>query len=260
MDTGLADRAVLVTGASGGIGQAIARALAGEGCRVGAHYHSNRDGVMGLVSELGDLVVPLQADLRSEDQTDAMFAQAADALGPLTGCVANAAARFDDAAPLHEMSLAQWEETMRADLTSVFLTARGFLRAVASSEQEEASLVLIGSTAAVFGEAGFTDYAAAKAALAYGMTRSLKNEIVHLAPRGRVNCVCPGWTRTPMAREAVNNPAILEKVCKTIPMQKIATSEDIASSVVWLLSDRLAGHVSGEVVTVAGGMEGRVLW
>lgn len=259
MDTGLHDAAVLVTGASGGIGQAICRALVGEGARVGAHYHTNRDGVMGLVSELGERVVPLGADLRDEDQTDAMFRRAGETLGPLDGCVANAAARVDAPAPLHEMSLAQWEQTARADLTSVFLTCRGFLRALAGAEREAASLVLIGSTAAVFGEAGYTDYAACKAALTYGMTRSLKNEIVHLAARGRVNCVCPGWTRTPMAREATSDPEILQRVCATIPMKKIATPEDVAAAVVYLLSDRLAGHVSGEIITVAGGMEGRVL-
>jgi 3-oxoacyl-[acyl-carrier protein] reductase len=259
MDSGLAGRAVLVTGASGGIGQAICRLLAGEGARIGAHYHTNRDGVMALSSEFGEAIVPLQADLRDEGQADAMFARAADALGEISGCVANAASRFDSPCPLHEMSLARWRGTMDAALASVFLTARGFLHHLAAVPRDEASLVLIGSTAAVFGEADYTDYASAKAALAYGMTRSLKNEIVRLAPRGRVNCVCPGWTRTPMAREATSDPAVLERVCATIPMNKIATPEDVAGAVVYLVSDRLAGHVSGEVVTVAGGMEGRRL-
>jgi 3-oxoacyl-[acyl-carrier protein] reductase len=121
------------------------------------------------------------------------------------------------------------------------------------------SLVLVGSTAALFGEAGHADYAAAKAAIAYGFVRSLKNEIVRIAPRGRVNAVCPGWTATPMARRALEEPGALERITRTIPLRKVGTPEDTAAQVVVLASDALSGHVSGQVVYVAGGMEGRVL-
>ncbi len=95
---------------------------------------------------------------------------------------------------------------MDTDLTGAFLTTRGFLRHLADSPREEASIVFVASTAALFGEENHTDYSAAKAAMAYGMTRSLKNEIVRLAPRGRVNCVCPGWVMTPMAAAVDGRP------------------------------------------------------
>jgi 3-oxoacyl-[acyl-carrier protein] reductase len=259
MNTGLQGVGVVVTGASGGIGQAIARAFAGEGARVALHYHRNREAAEALARELGDGCVALGADLRDEAQTEALFTQAAQRVGRIDALVANAGMRYRDARPLHEMELGQWRATIEGDLTSVFLTCRAFMRGLAQTPRDAASIVLIGSTAAVFGEAGYTDYASAKAGMTYGMTRSLKNEIVHLAPRGRVNCVCPGWTRTPMAREATSDPATLARVQATIPLNKIATPEDVASAVVYLSSDTLAGHVSGLVLPVAGGMEGRVL-
>jgi 3-oxoacyl-[acyl-carrier protein] reductase len=119
--------------------------------------------------------------------------------------------------------------------------------------------VLVGSTAGIFGEAGHADYAAAKSAVAYGLVLSMKNEIVRIAPAGRVNCVCPGWTKTPMARPEVDDPAVIDRVTRTMALRKIATPEDIARQVVVLSSDELSGHVSGQIVVVAGGMEGRTV-
>ena len=116
------------------------------------------------------------------------------------------------------------------------------------------ALVLIGSTAGRFGEAGHADYAAAKAAIGQGLLLSLKNE---LAP-ARVNVVAPGWTVSPMT-EASLTDELVAKVTATMPLDKVARTEDIARAVAFLLSDRAAGHITGEVVTVAGGMEGRLL-
>ena len=121
----------------------------------------------------------------------------------------------------------------------------------------EASVV--GSTAGEFGEAWYSDYSTSKAGLT-GLLLSLKNEIVHLAPRGRVNLVNPGWTLTPMAEGRLENKESVAHILQTIPLRKVATPEDIASTMVYLLSDKLAGHVSGQTITVAGGMEGRVLF
>jgi len=157
------------------------------------------------------------------------------------------------------MSLDQWRETIDADLTSVFFTCRAFLRHLAQEPRESAALVLVGSTAALFGEEGHADYSAAKAALTYGLTLSLKNEIVRLAPRGRVNCVCPGWTRTAMAEYAMSDPKAVRRAQSTMALRKVATPQDVASAIVFLASDRLAGHLSGTILPVAGGMEGRLL-
>src|SRR5262249_59591029 len=102
--------------------------------------------------------------------------------------------------PRHQMTLKQWNDTVAVNLTSVFLCAREFFRGIARHRLADPAVVLMGSTAGVFGEAGHADYAAAKAGLTYGLARSLKNEICRLAPRGRVNVVCPGWTLTPLTQ------------------------------------------------------------
>ena len=88
---------------------------------------------------------------------------------------------------------------------------------------------------------------------------SLKNEIVRIAPAGRVNCVCPGWTKTPMARPEVDDPEVIDRVTRTMALRKIALPEDVARQVVVLSSDELSGQVTGQIVVVAGGMEGRTL-
>jgi NAD(P)-dependent dehydrogenase (short-subunit alcohol dehydrogenase family) len=119
--------------------------------------------------------------------------------------------------------------------------------------------VLIGSTAAKFGEEGHADYAASKAGLVYGLTRTLKNEIVRLVPAGRVNCVCPGWTLTRMTEDALRSHDNVVPAMQTRAITRVARPEEIASAVVFLSSPTLAGHITGEVITISGGMEGRLL-
>lgn len=259
MESGLEGATVLVTGASGGIGQATARAFAAEGARVGLHCFSRCDAAERLQAELATECLVVQSDLRDETSVEAMFRTLIDRYGRLDALVANAGIWVADSVPLYAMSLDQWRSTIDTDLTSVFLTCRGFLRHLAEVRRDWASIVLIGSTAAVFGEENHADYAAAKAGVAYGLTRSLKNEIVRLAPLGRVNCVCPGWTQTPMARRFGSDPEAMRRATSTMALRKVATPQDVAHAVVYLTSPRLAGHVSGAILTVAGGMEGRLL-
>jgi 3-oxoacyl-[acyl-carrier protein] reductase len=255
MDTGLADRHVLVTGASGGIGAACARAFAAEGARVFVHYHLGRERAEAVAAELGGAPIGA-ADLTREDEVDRLFDEARGALGPVDVCAAVAGVWPQEDEPVWKLPLERWESTLRANLTATFLTARAFLGEV--ERTGHGSLVLVGSTAGLFGEAGHADYAAAKSAIAHGLTLSLKNEIVRIASRARVNCVCPGWTESPMTRGHVD-PERVERISRTMALRKVARPEDVARQVVILASDELSGHVTGQIVTVAGGMEGRVI-
>jgi len=255
MDTGLTGKGVVVTGASGGIGAACARLFAAEGANVLVHYHRGEERAAAVAATIGGAPIA-QADLTVEADVDRLFATAREALGSVDICAAVAGVWPSDAVPVWELSLERWEETIRQNLTATFLTARGFLREVARTGH--GSLVLVGSTAGRFGEAGHADYAAAKAALQSGLLLSLKNEVTRVAPRARVNAVAPGWTVSPMTRGLVDDEAV-RRISRTMALRKVAQPDDVAAQVVVLASDVLSGHVSGQVVTVAGGMEGRVV-
>lgn len=265
MNADLDGKVVVITGASGGIGTAIAHAFAAENARCVLHYHRGRDRAEALAASLppGAALV-LGGDLGREAEVERVFQSAARHFGRVDVLVANAGSWETRDVPLEAMELDQWESTLRTVLTSSFLCLRAFFRLV--KQQRRGSAVLIGSTAGVFGEAGHADYAAAKAAMAYGLTRTLKNELARLAPRtgdyggGRVNCVCPGWTVVPRNASKLGDPAVVRRVTATMALPKIGRPDDIANAVVFLASDRLAGHVTGQTMVVAGGMEGRWLW
>ena len=249
METGLAGQRILVTGGSGGIGAACARAFAAEGCRVVVHYHRGRDRAEAVAAELPDATVA-GADLTDEAQVEALF----DQVAPLDVCAAVAGVWPSEDVPVWELPLERWRATIDANLTATFLTARGFLRRL----RGDGSLVLVGSTAGLFGEAGHADYAAAKSAVLHGLLLSLKNEVVRIAPRARVNAVAPGWTESPMTRGLVDEERV-RAISRTMALRKVASPEDVAAQVVALASPVVSGHVTGQIVTVAGGMEGRVV-
>ena len=249
METGLSGKSVLVTGASGGIGSACARAFAAEGCRVVVHFHRGRDRAETVAAELPDATVA-GADLTDEAQVEALFEQA----GPLDCCAAVAGIWPSEDVPVWDIPLERWRATIDANLTATFLTARGFLRRL----RGDGSLVLVGSTAGLFGEAGHADYAAAKSAILHGLLLSLKNEVVQIAPGARVNAVAPGWTESPMTRGLVDEERV-RAISQTMALRKVAQPEDVAAQVVALASPVISAHVTGQIVTVAGGMEGRVV-
>jgi 3-oxoacyl-[acyl-carrier protein] reductase len=246
METGFRAKRVLVTGGSGGIGAACVRSFAAEGAEVVVHYHRGRE----RAEAAGGHVV-VGADLTDEAQVARMF----DEAGPLDVCAAVAGVWPQEDVPVSELPLERWRATLDANLTATFLTARGFL---AQLGDREGALVLVGSTAGSFGEAGHADYAAAKSALMSGLLLSLKNEVVRRNPRTRVNAVAPGWTESPMTRGFVDAEQV-RRASRTMALRKVARPEDVAAAVVALASPAVSGHVTGEVVTVAGGMEGRTV-
>ena len=255
MDAGLSGKAVVITGASGGIGSACARAFAAEGARVALHYHRGRDRAEAVAEELGGAPI-FNADLTIESDVAQLFVAAREALGRVDVCAAVAGVWPSEDVPVWDLPLERWRATVDANLTASFLTARAFLQEVA--RQQSGSLVLVGSTAGIFGEAGHADYAAAKSAILGGLLLSLKNEVTRVAPTARVNAVAPGWTQSPMTRGMVDDEQI-RAISRTMALRKVGQPDDVARAVVYLASDTLAGHVTGQVVTVAGGMEGRVV-
>lgn len=255
MDTGLSGLGVLVTGGAGGIGSAVVQAFAAEGARVAVHYRTSRDRARELAMEVNG--VAIDADLTVEDDADRLVPRAVEALGRLDVCVANAGAWPPEDRPIWNLPLERWEATVRSNLTATFLTARSFLRHAAATHR--GSLVMIGSTAGIFGEAGHADYAAAKGGILTGLLLSAKNEASRIGPGVRVNAVAPGWTVTPMIGEKGLDDETVARVTATMSLKKLGRPEDVAAQVVTLASDRISGHISGQVVTVAGGMEGRLI-
>jgi 3-oxoacyl-[acyl-carrier protein] reductase len=265
MNAALKGKVVIVTGTSGAIGSATARRFAEEGANVVLHYHRNRQGVDALRSELKSVETAIiRADLSKETETRRLFGQVLKQFGRVDTLVANARTWETRDVPVHQMSLRQWRHTLDNVLTNTFLCMRDFFAIVA--RQKRGNALLIASTAAVFGEPGHSDYAAAKSAMAFGFTRSLKNEIARLAPPvknycgGRVNCICPGWTVAPRNAAKLQNSAVLKRITATMALRKVGQPDDIAHAAVFLSSDKLAGHITGQTLVIAGGMEGRLLW
>lgn len=265
METSLSGKVVVITGASGGIGSAMAERFAAEGSRLVLHYRSGQAAVTALQRRLAEReTITVRADLTREAGAKQLFTAAQRRFGRVDTLVANAGAWEVRDVPLHQMSLNQWRQTLDGVLTSTFLSLREFLRLV--DRQKRGNAVLIASTAALFGEAGHVDYASGKAAIAYGMTRSLKNELARLAPHtgdycgGRINCICPGWTLVPRLAAKLADHKVIRKVTATMALPRLARPADIANAAVFLSSDTLARHITGQILTIAGGMEGRLLW
>lgn len=265
MELLLRDKVVLVTGASGGIGRAMADAFGAAGARLALHAASRLDELAAWIGKRPwrEHAFALGADLTSPIQTDALFAAAVERFGRVDVCLANAGIWPAEDRRLDQIDEQRLRRTLEVDLLGPLWTARAFLRQLAAagprSDGHGACLIFTGSTAGRFGEAGHADYAAAKSAL-YGLMLSLKNEIVRIDPYGRVHVIEPGWTVTEMTRKNVDEPGVVERIVRTMPLRQIGRAEDVARAALFLASPALSRHVSGQTITIAGGMEGRVLW
>ncbi len=265
MELHLAQKVALVTGASGGIGRALSVAFAEEGCRLVLHGHTRLEELSAWLADqpFADRALAVGGDVTDPAAVEAVVEAGLERFDRLDIAVANAGIWPVADEPLHRMPPERFTHTVSANLFGAAWTARAFLGALARTGPREdghgAALVLIGSTAGRFGERMHSDYAAAKAGL-LGLMQSLKHEIVDLDPYGRVNVVEPGWTVTHMARPVLDQPGSISRVVQTMPLRQLARAKDVAHGVVMLCSPGASRHTSGQVLTVAGGMEGRVRW
>ena len=254
METGLGDKVVLVTGGAGGIGQAICRKFAEEGAKVAVHFHTSSEEAESLAMEIGGMA--FQADLRIPSQADEMVVEIVSKLGGIDVCIANSGSYPSEPRPMWEIDEERWNSTIMSNLGVSANTSRSFLSH--ASERGSGSLVLVGSTAGVYGEAGHSDYAAAKGAITTGLLLSLKNEVSRLGSV-RVNAVAPGWTITEKKAATGLDEGVIERAKATMALKKLATPDDVAMAIVTLSSDQVSGHITGQVIEVAGGMEGRLV-
>lgn len=262
MNLGLDDQTVLITGASGGIGRAMARVFGEEGARLVLHGSGAYDAMCEWAGSqsFADRTLCVRADVTRPEEVEAMYSSATERFGSVDIALVNAGVWPEEDAHLGELSEERVRHTIEVDLLGAIWTAREYMRRrTPRADGIGGSLLFTGSTAGHFGEAGHADYAAAKAGL-IGLMRSLKNELPRIDPFGRVNVIEPGWTVTEMTERAVADPVPAAKVVRTMPLQQLGKAEDIARVAATLSSPIVSRHVSGQVVTVAGGMEGRVLW
>jgi NAD(P)-dependent dehydrogenase (short-subunit alcohol dehydrogenase family) len=261
VETGLKGKTVLLSGASGGIGSEIARMFDTEGSRQILTYLPDERGrieIEQLKESLTGDYITVAADLTEEKEVDSVFKEAEQRYGRIDNLVACAGV-WSDTKNVADRSLEEWNRAFQLNSTADFLLTRGFFRNLRANRGEKASVVYIGSTAGMIGEAYHHDYAATKSAIIYGLTQSLRVEILDYSRKGRVNVVCPGWCATPITEEMLKDKQFVHTITATIPLRKVSTPKDIAAAVIYLTSDELAGHVTGGVLTVGGGMNGRLL-
>lgn len=234
----------LVTGASGGIGSAIARALAGQGARL-ALSGSNEERLKAFAAELGGGHETLVCNLSDPAAVDALVPQAVDALGGKIDILVNNAGITRDNLILR-MKDDEWSDVISVNLEAAFRLARAAAKPMMKARFGR--IISITSVVGVTGNPGQSNYAASKAGI-IGMSKSLGQE---LASRGiTVNCVAPGFIRSAMtdALNEAQKAAILQK----IPAGGLGSGEDIGAAVVYLAS-REAGYVTGQTLHVNGGM------
>jgi len=247
----------LVTGASSGIGRAIALSLGEAGADVVINYVSGEDKAQALAEEIrakGVRALAMRADVSDETQVGEMFRSMIEQFGTIDILVNNAGLQQD--APFHELTLTQWNTVLAVNLTGQFLCSRAAVREfMRRGVQPEVScaagkILCVSSVHEVIPWAGHVNYAASKGGVML-MMKSLAQEV---APyRIRVNSICPGAIRTPINMEAWDTPEAYKDLLKLIPYKRIGEAAEIGRAAVWLASD-YADYVHGISLFVDGGM------
>lgn len=239
----LTGRCALVTGASGGIGGAIARGLHGQGATV-ALSGTRRDALEALAAELGDRTHVLPANLGEPGAADTLIAEAEKAMGRLDILVNNAGITRDGLAV--RMKDEDWQAVIDLNLVATFRLCRAALKGM--MKQRGGRIINIGSISGEIGNPGQANYAAAKAGIV-GMSKAMAQEV---ATRGiTINCVAPGFIATAMT-DAVSDKT-RERFLSGIPLGRLGTVEEVAACVAFLAADE-ASYVTGQTLHVNGGM------
>jgi 3-oxoacyl-[acyl-carrier protein] reductase len=239
----LSGRKALVTGATGGLGGAIARALHGQGAHV-AVSGTRREALESLAGELGERVHILEANLSDTAAVEALVPAAEAALGGLDVLVNNAGITRDNL--FLRMKDEEWDSVIAVNLTAAFRLSRAAVKGM--MKRRYGRIVNVGSVVGATGNAGQGNYAAAKAGLV-GLTKALAAEVA--SRKITVNCIAPGFITSPMTD--VLNDKQREGILATVPMGRLGEGAEIAAAAVYLASDE-AAYVTGHTLHVNGGM------
>ncbi|MBT3371317.1 MAG: 3-oxoacyl-[acyl-carrier-protein] reductase [Rhodospirillaceae bacterium] len=239
----LSGKSALVTGASGGIGGAIARRLHQAGANVGLSG-TRADALEALAAELGERCAVLPCDLSDGEAVGALIGQADEALGSVDIVINNAGLTRDNLAL--RLKDEDWEQVMAVNLTAAFRLSKAALRGM--MKRRWGRIVNITSIVGVTGNGGQTNYAASKAGI-IGFAKSLAQEV---ASRNiTVNCVAPGFIQTPMT-DALDEGQ-RENLLASIPAGRLGVVDDVAAGVLYLASEE-ASYVTGQTLHINGGM------
>lgn len=242
----LANQVAIVTGASRGIGRAVASALAAEGATVVVNYarsSQSAEELVAQITEAGGTALALQADVSKADQVDSLIKATLEKFGRIDILVNNAGITRDTL--LLRMKPEDWQAVIDLNLTGVFLCTRAVAKFML--KQRSGRIINIASVAGQMGNPGQANYSAAKAGV-IGFTKTVAKE---MAPRGvTVNAVAPGFITTDMTGDLPNTDEIL----KFIPLGRFGKPEEIAGMVKFLASDPAAAYITGQVMNVDGGM------
>lgn len=241
-------RVALVTGGSRGIGRAVCLRLAELGAKVVVNYVQDSraaDSVVSDIKNLGREAIAIRADISQVTEANQLVAKTLERFQRLDLLICNAG--IWEGAPVEEISESMWDRTMDINLKGTWAVCRA---AVPTMKRERSGrIVIVSSTAGQRGEPNVSNYAASKGGQ-ISFTKSLAPE---LAPFGiTVNCVAPGWVDTDMTNDVLADGEQLRSIRHTIPLQRVATADDIAYPIVFLCSD-WARHITGEVLNVNGG-------
>jgi 3-oxoacyl-[acyl-carrier protein] reductase len=239
----LSGKTALVTGATGGLGGAIAKALQAQGATV-AISGTRREVLDALAAEIGDRIHVLPCNLADKDDVEALVPKAEAAMGQLDILVANAGITRDNL--FVQLKDEEWDQVIDVNLTATFRLTRAAVRGM--MRRRFGRVIGVTSVVAVTGNPGQGNYAASKA----GMIGMMKSVAAEYARRGvTANCVAPGFIATPMTDKL--NEKQREAILARVPAGRLGTSEDVASAIVYLASNE-ANYVTGQTLHVNGGM------